>query len=139
MTFNRYIFLRMIVEFIGVCCCTIQLFIGNTLVGLTVAGVVALLWVVGEIWVVMVLNRQSPRRDELSDEHQRQAMQFTFQLTLGLLVIVGIVIMMVSLLAHTPVYLPAIILPDIAMAALVISDSRYLWLERSGMGESDED
>ena len=40
MTFNRYIFLRMIVEFIGVCCCTIQLFIGNTLVGLTVAGVV---------------------------------------------------------------------------------------------------
>ena len=125
MTFNRYMFLRMIVEFVGVVCCAVQLFSGSTLAGLLITGVIALFWACGEIWVATILNRQSPRRDELSDEHQKQATEFAF--------------MALSLIWHTAIELPPIILPAIAMTALVISDARYLWLEHSGAGDADED
>lgn len=139
MTFNRYIFLRMSVEFVGVVCCAIELFSGNNLMGLTITGVIALLWAVGEIWAVLVLKRQSPRQDELSDNHQRQAAQFAFQITLALLVGIGIIIMIIALIVHTAVTIPAVLLPMLAMTALVISDSRYLWLECHGLEDADED
>lgn len=139
MTFNRYMFLRMMVEFIGVVCCVAQLFSGNDLIGMIVTGVIALFWAVGEIWVTTVLNRQSPRRDELSDEHQRQASQFAFIATLTMLVVLGFLLMVCALLWHTTINLPPIILPAVAMTALVIADARYLWLEHSGVEDDDED
>ena len=139
MTFNRYMFLRMIVEFVGVVCCAVQLFSGSTLVGLLITGVIALFWACGEIWVATILNRQSPRRDELSDEHQRQATEFAFMVTLTLLVVLGFLFMALSLMWHMSIEFPPITLPAIAMTALVISDARYLWLEQHGMGDADED
>ena len=139
MTFNRYMFLRMIVEFVGVVCCTVQLFSGTNLVGLIITGVIALLWAGGEIWVATILNRQSPRRDELSDEHQKQATEFAFITMLTLLVALGFLLMALSLVWHTAIGFPPIGLPAIAMTALVISDARYLWLEHSGSGAIDED
>ncbi|WP_278803121.1 hypothetical protein [Bifidobacterium pullorum] len=139
MTFNRYMFLRMIVEFVGVVCCAVQLFSGSTLVGLLITGVIALFWACGEIWVAVILNRQSPRRDELSDEHQRQATEFAFMVTLTLLVVLGFLFMALSLMWHMSIEFPPITLPAIAMTALVISDARYLWLEQHGMGDADED
>ena len=139
MTFNRYMFLRMIVEFVGVVCCTVQLFSGTNLVGLIITGVIALLWAGGEIWVATILNRQSPRRDELSDEHQKQATEFAFMTMLTLLVALGFLLMALSLVWHTAIGFPPIGLPAIAMTALVISDARYLWLEHSGSGAIDED
>ena len=60
MTFNRYMFLRMIVEFVGVVCCAVQLFSGSTLVGLLITGVIALFWACGEIWVATILNGNPP-------------------------------------------------------------------------------
>ena len=139
MTFNRYMFLRMIVEFVGVICCTVQLFSGTNLVGLIITGVIALLWAGGEIWVATILNRKSPRRDELSDEHQKQATEFAFMTILTLLVALGFLLMALSLVWHTAIGFPPIGLPAIAMTALVISDARYLWLEHSGSGAIDED
>lgn len=139
MTFNRYMFLRMIVEFVGVVCCTVQLFSGTNLVGLIITGVIALLWAGGEIWVATILNRKSPRRDELSDEHQQQATEFAFITMLTLLVALGFLLMALSLVWHTAIGFPPIGLPAIAMTALVISDARYLWLEHSGSGAIDED
>lgn len=139
MTFNRYIFLRMIVEFVGVACCVFELFSGSDLMGLTITGIIAVVWAAGEIWAVLVLRRQAPRRDELSDDHQRRATQFAFQVTLGLLVGIGIVIMAVALITHTVIALPAVLLPTLAMTALVVSDSRYLWLEYHGLEDADED
>ena len=47
--------------------------------------------------------------------------------------------MALSLIWHTAIEFPPIILPAIAMTALVISDARYLWLEHNGMGDTDED
>lgn len=139
MTFNRYIFLRMIVEFVGVVCCAFELFSGSDLMGLTITGIIALLWAAGEIWAVLVLKRQSPRQDELSDDHQRQATQFAFQVMLGLLVGIGVIVMVITLIAHTAITVPAVLLPMLAMTALVISDSRYLWLEYHGLEDVDED
>ena len=139
MTFNQYMFLRMIVEFVGVVCCAVQLFSGSTLVGLLITGVIALFWACGEIWVATILNRQSPRRDELSDEHQKQATEFAFMVMLTLLVAFGFLFMALSLVWHTAIGFPPICLPAIAMTALVISDARYLWLEHSGAEDADED
>lgn len=139
MTFNRYIFLRMIVEFVGVVCCVFELFSGSDLMGLTITGIIALLWAAGEIWALTVLKRQAPRRDELSDDHQRRATQFAFQVTLSLLVGIGVVIMIIALITHTVTDLPAILFPTLAMTALVISDSRYLWLEYRGLEDANED
>lgn len=139
MTFNRYMFLRMIVEFVGVVCCAVQLFSGSNLAGLLITGVIALFWACGEIWVATILNRKSPRRDELSDEHQRQATEFAFMVTLTLLVVLGFLFMALSLMWHMSIEFPPITLPAIAMTALVISDARYLWLEQHGMGDADED
>lgn len=139
MTFNRYMFLRMTVELIGVVCCVAQLFSGNNLNGMVITGVIALFWAGGEIWVTTILNRQSPRRDELSDEHQRQASQFAFIVTLTMLVVLGFLLTVCALLWHTTINLPPIILPAVAMTALVIADARYLWLEHSGVEDDDED
>lgn len=139
MTFNRYMFLRMIVEFVGVVCCAVQLFSGSTLVGLLITGVIALFWACGEIWVATILNRKSPRRDELSDEHQQQATEFAFMVALTLLVVLGFLFMALSLIWHMAIEFPPITLPAIAMTALVISDARYLWLEHNGAEDDYED
>lgn len=139
MTFNRYMFLRMIVEFVGVVCCAVQLFSGSDLAGLLITGVIALIWAGGEIWVATILNRKSPRRDELSDEHQQQATEFAFMVALMLLVAFGFLFMALSLTLHATIFVPPIVLPAIAMTVLVIADARYLWLEHTGVEDSDED
>lgn len=139
MTFNRYMFLRMVVEFVGVVCCAVQLFVGNNLAGLLITGVIALFWACGEIWVATILKHQSPRRDELSDEHQKQATEFAFMVTLALLVAFGFLFMAFSLVTRITIPIPPISLTALAMTALVISDARYLWLEHNGLGETDED
>lgn len=141
MTFNRYILLRAIIETVGALSCVLQILMRNDLIGIVVTVVVALAWVGGELWVVMVLRRNNPRRDELSDLHQGLSMQFALITLIAVLVAVGFVYTILNL--TSPYWLhviPPMLLPALAMAALALSDIRYLWLERSGAdGDDDED
>lgn len=141
MNFNRYIALRAIVEFVGAVACATQLFQHRTWPGIIMMSSIALLWIIGELWLTMVYNRAHPRRDELSDEHQATAIRFTFFILVAALVVLGFIGMIVSLFKHVPFNIPAMALPTLGMLALAIADARYLWLERAGgeNGEDDED
>lgn len=142
MTFNRYIAIRAVVETIGALSCMLMVVIGHSLIGVIVTAVVALVWAGGEIWVVTVLNKRSPRRDELSDQHQGVAMQFALFVLIGALVILGFVYTIWNMVT-TSGFLHIInpmMLPALAMCALAVSDVRYLWLEHDGSnGDDDED
>ena len=109
--------------------------------GIIMMSSIALLWIIGELWLTMVYNRAYPRRDELSDEHQATAIRFTFFILVAALVVLGFIGMIVSLFKHVPFNIPAMALPTLGMLALAIADARYLWLERAGgeNGEDDED
>ncbi|MFQ6233940.1 hypothetical protein [Bifidobacterium adolescentis] len=141
MNFNRYIALRAIVEFVGAVACATQLFQHRTWPGIIMMSLIALFWAIGELWLTMVYNRAHPRRDELSDEHQATAIRFTFFILVAALVVLGFIGMIVSLFKHVPFNIPAMALPTLGMLALAIADARYLWLERAGgeNGEDDED
>ena len=141
MNFNRYIALRAIVEFVGAVACATQLFQHRTWPGIITMSLIALFWAIGELWLTMVYNRAHPRRDELSDEHQATANRFTFFILVAALVVLGFIGMIVSLFKHVPFNIPAMALPTLGMLALAIADARYLWLERAGgeNGEDDED
>ena len=141
MTFNLYISFRMVVEFVGAVACATQLFQHRTWPGIIMMSSIALLWIIGELWLTMVYNRAHPRRDELSDEHQATAIRFTFFILVAALVVLGFIGMIVSLFKHVPFNIPAMALPTLGMLALAIADARYLWLERAGgeNGEDDED
>lgn len=141
MNFNRYIALRAIVEFVGAVACATQLFQHRTWPGIIMMSLIALFWAIGELWLTMVYNRAHPRRDELSDEHQATAIRFTFFILVAALVVLGFIGMIVSLFKHVPFNIPAMALPTLGILALAIADARYLWLERAGgeNGEDDED
>ena len=141
MNFNRYIALRAIVEFVGAVACATQLFQHRTWPGIIMMSLIALFWAIGELWLTMVYNRAHPRRDELSDEHQATAIRFTFFILVAALVVLGFIGMIVSLFKHVPFNIPAMARPTLGMLALAIADARYLWLERAGgeNGEDDED
>lgn len=141
MTFNRYILARAIVEILGALSCLLMVLIGNNLIGVIITAVVALLWAAGEIWVVTVLRNSSPRRDELSDMHQGSAMQFALVTLIAVLVAIGFVYTVLNLASGLIVHaIPPMLLPALAMAALALSDVRYLWLEHDGnVGGDDED
>lgn len=141
MTFNLYISFRMVVEFVGAAACATRLFQHRTWPGIIMMSSIALLWIIGELWLTMVYNRAHPRRDELSDEHQATAIRFTFFILVAALVVLGFIGMIVSLFKHVPFNIPAMALPTLGMLALAIADARYLWLERAGgeNGEDDED
>ena len=100
---------------------------------------IALFWAIGELWLTMVYNRAHPRRDELSDEHQATAIRFTFFILVAALVVLGFIGMIVSLFKHVPFNIPAMALPTLGMLALAIADARYLWLERAGGGNGEDD
>ncbi|OZG68571.1 hypothetical protein [Bifidobacterium eulemuris] len=140
MTFNRYISLRMVVEIVGAVCCALLLLFQNNLVGVIATAVVAVLWIVGEVLVFLVLDRQDPRRDELSDKHQSDAMQFALTTMIAVLILLGFVYTMLALLQPGMHQIRPMTLPTLAMAALALSDARYLWLEHQGAkGDDDED
>lgn len=139
MNFNRYIALRAIVEFVGAVACATQLFQHRTWPGIIMMSLIALFWAIGELWLTMVYNRAHPRRDELSDEHQATAIRFTFFILVAALVVLGFIGMIVSLLKHVPFNIPAMALPTLGMLALAIADARYLWLERAGGGNGEDD
>lgn len=140
MTFNRYMFLRMWVEALGAAACLTMAFLGGALAGVVVTGAVALLWAVGEVWVVTVLQRKHPRRDELSDEHQKQAMQFALITLVAALVVVGFAGTLAGLFLPGDARIAPMLLPALAMAALAAADARYLWLEHDGAEDGgDED
>ncbi|MGR4802381.1 hypothetical protein [Bifidobacterium adolescentis] len=139
MNFNRYIALRAIVEFVGAVACATQLFQHRTWPGIIMMSLIALFWAIGELWLTMVYNRAHPRRDELSDEHQATAIRFTFFILVAALVVLGFIGMIVSLFKHVPFNIPAMALPTLGMLALAIADARYLWLERAGGGNGEDD
>lgn len=139
MNFNRYIALRAIVEFVGAVACATQLFQHRTWPGIIMMSLIALFWAIGELWLTMVYNRAHPRRDELSDEHQATAIRFTFFILVAALVVLGFIGMIVSLFKHVPFNIPAMALPTLGMLALAIADARYLWLERAGGGNEEDD
>ena len=139
MNFNRYIALRAIVEFVGAVACATQLFQHRTWPGIIMMSLIALFWAIGELWLTMVYNRAHPPRDELSDEHQATAIRFTFFILVAALVVLGFIGMIVSLFKHVPFNIPAMALPTLGMLALAIADARYLWLERAGGGNGEDD
>ncbi|TPF78538.1 MULTISPECIES: hypothetical protein [unclassified Bifidobacterium] len=142
MTFNRYIAIRAAVEIIGMLSCALMVVIGHNLIGVIVTAVVAAIWAGGEIWVVTVLNRKSPRRDELSDQHQGAAMQFALFMLIAALVALGFIYTVWNLVTASGLLhiINPMMLPTLAMCALAISDVRYLWLEHDGSnGDDDED
>lgn len=140
MTFNRYMFLRMWVEMLGAAACLGLIAVGGALEGVIVTGVVALIWAAGEVWVATVLQRRRPRRDELSDEHQKQAMQFALIMLVAVLVLIGFVDTLAGLFLPGGMQIPPMLLPALAMAALALADARYLWLERGDTKDgNDED
>ena len=141
MTFNLYISFRRVVEFVGAGACATQLFQHRTWPGIIMMSLIALLWIIGELWLTMVYNRAHPRRDELSDEHQATAIRFTFFILVAALVVLGFIGMIVSLFKHVPFNIPAMALPTLGMLSLAIADARSMWLEPAGgeTGEDDED
>ncbi|MCH9276177.1 hypothetical protein JS533_007825 [Bifidobacterium amazonense] len=140
MTFNRYIAFRMALEIVGAISCAVLVFVKNDLAGFLVTGVIALLWIVGEIVVITMFNRSNPRTDELSDRHQYAAVRFSFMTLVGALTIIGFAGMISSLAMHAPWNVSPMLLPTLAMLALSLSDARYLWLESDGLhGGDDED
>ena len=140
MTFNRYIMFRMVVEALGALCCALLLVFQSNLAGVIATGVVALIWIAGEVMVFLVLNREDPRRDELSDKHQSDAMQFALTVLIASLILMGFVYTMLALLHPGVFQIHPMALPALAMAALAIADARYLWLEHRGFkGADDED
>lgn len=141
MTFNRYIAMRAAVEIVGALACVLMMMIGHNFIGVIVTAVVALLWACGEIWVVQVLNKQHPRRDELSDQHQSKANQFAMWVLVAVLVALGFIYTVLNLrVLFVPYMIPPMVLPALAMGALALSDGYYLWLEHDGSnGDDDED
>lgn len=139
LTFNRYIALRMIVEALGAISCGMTVLLGNTLIGTLITAVVALIWIVGEAWVILVLGRKNPRRDELSDQHQGDAMTFALLVLIGALFVIGFVLTLQPLITGIGYDVDPMVLPALAMAALTVSDARYLWLERSSAKEFSDD
>lgn len=139
MTFNRYITLRMIVEIVGGITCTVQMLYEGTITGLVVTTVIALAWVVGQVWVVTILRRSHPRTDELSDDHQFRAYRFAFFVLIAVLMILGFVGMMMPFVMHRPFECSPMLLPALTMYALAVADARYLWLERGIDDGSDGD
>lgn len=140
MTFNRYITLRMFVELIGGVACSAQMLYEGTITGLIVTTVVAVFWIAGQLCVVTILRRESPRTDELSDDHQNSAFRFAFFALIAALMIFGFAGMILPLLTHTPFDLSPMLLPTLTMFALALADARYLWLENSlSNGDDDED
>ncbi|TPF85329.1 hypothetical protein BW13_11440 [Bifidobacterium sp. UTCIF-37] len=139
MTFNRYIASRMVVELIGAIACATQLFNDSSMFGLIATVSVAMFWVAGEIWVVLVFRRENPRSDELSDQHQLLSTRFAFITLVIILMVLGFANLLSGLLLRTYVMATPMILPTLAMLALTIADARYLWLEHQGdTGEDDE-
>lgn len=140
MTFNRYIGLRMVIELVGAAACATQLYRENGPVNLIITAVVALVWVCGEIWVVLIYNRENPRSDELSDQHQMVASRFALLVTVGALMVIGFAGMIYGMATHDFITVTPASLPMLAMLALALADARYLWLEhRDGAGYDDED
>ncbi|MBM6699622.1 hypothetical protein H7U32_04695 [Bifidobacterium pullorum subsp. saeculare] len=139
MTFNRYMFLRMWVEALGAAACLALIAVGGALEGVIVAGVVALVWAAGEVWAATVLQRRHPRRDELSDENQKQAMQFALMALVAVLVLIGFADTVAGLFSTGDVRIHPMLLPALAMAALAVADARYLWLERGDMKDDDDE
>ena len=66
MTFNRYILFRMVVEFVGAIACAIQMFQHHTWPGIITMGVFALVWAIGEIWLVEKCSCISDLSEKLS-------------------------------------------------------------------------
>ncbi|OZG64516.1 hypothetical protein BHAP_0977 [Bifidobacterium hapali] len=140
MTFNRYIAFRMITELIGAAACITQVYYNNNLNGIIITGVIALVWILGEIWTVIVFNRANPRTDELSDMHQYSAYRFAMLTLVIALTIIGFAGMLYTLVTRVPIEVGPMVLPSLAMLALAIADARYLWLEHDGTsGGDDED
>ncbi|KFI92027.1 hypothetical protein BISA_2141 [Bifidobacterium saguini DSM 23967] len=141
MTFNRYIAMRAVVEIVGALACVLMMMIGHNFIGVIITALVALIWACGEIWVVQVLNKQRPRRDELSDQHQSKATQFAMWVLVAVLVALGFIYTVLNMrILFTPYVIPPMALPTLAMCALALSDGYYLWLEHDGSnGDDDED
>ena len=132
MTFNRYILLRMATEAVGAFACLLQSLRSHTIAGLVATALVALVWIGGEIWVMVRFRRANPRSDELSDQHQLHAYRFACTALIVMLCAVGFGAMLLTLLSHETHEIPAMALPALAMAALALADGRYLWLEHAG-------
>lgn len=140
MTFNRYIAFRMTVELIGAIACATQLLGDGNVLDLAVTAAVALVWACGEIRVALILRRERPRADELSDHHQLMAARFAMMATVVALMAVGFASMIGGLTFRTFVMVSPSALPSLAMLILATADARYLWLERDcASGAEDDD
>lgn len=139
MTFNRYVAFRMAVELVGGVACALQAVRDDDLSGMIVTALVTPIWMVGEIRVVRVVRREHPRTDELSDQHQLMAARFAFLTFVAVSCVAGLAGMVASLLAGHRFTVPPMMLPALAMFALACADARYLWLERDGSSEDDDE
>ncbi|NEG88761.1 hypothetical protein GFD25_01800 [Bifidobacterium aerophilum] len=129
----------MVTELIGAIACITQVFRNDNLNGIIITGIIALVWVVGEIWTVMVFNRDNPRTDELSDKHQYAAYRFALLALVIALTVIGFAGMLYTLVTKTPIMVGPMMLPSLAMLALSVADARYLWLEHDGFAGGDDD
>lgn len=139
MTFNRYIAFRMITELIGAAACVTQVYHNNNLNGIIITGVIALVWIIGELWTVMIFNRDNPRTDELSDMHQYSAYRFALLTLVIALTVIGFAGMLYTLITRVPIEVGPMVLPSLAMLALAVADARYLWLEHDGAVDGDDE
>lgn len=141
MSLNRYIAFRMVVEIVGTLSCALTLVLRSDLAGTLVTLAVALVWVVGEVWMLIVLDRSNPRHDELSDKHQGEAMTFALMTLIAAMILIGSALTLMPLFTHMRHGISPMLLPTLAIGALAVSDARYLFLERRGNVEVgvDED
>lgn len=139
MTFNHYIWLRMIVETLGALSCALMLILHNNVIGLIITAIVALLWICGEAWVLVTFGRENPRRDELSDKHQCDAMMFALGTLVAVMCAIGFALTLLPIVTHIRYSLSPMLLPTLAIAALALSDARYLTLEHTAAKEADDE
>lgn len=139
MSLNRYIAFRMIVEIVGTLSCALTLVLRNDLAGTLVTMAVALVWVAGEVWMLIVLDRSNPRHDELSDKHQGEAMTFALMTLIAAMILIGSALTLMPLFTHVRHGVSPMLLPTLAIGTLAVSDARYMFLERRGSIEVDVD
>ncbi|MBW3081195.1 hypothetical protein KIH78_07405 [Bifidobacterium sp. 79T10] len=115
------------------------MFSDSNLIALAITVTVTLIWMVGEICVLLIFRRDNPRSDELSDRHQLLAIQFAFYALIAVLMVVGFAAIVSGLILRTFFMASPMALPALAMLALCIVDARYLWLEHQGGSNEDDD